>query len=552
MKRPAPLRHLLLALPLLAALLCTSCQRHSAVWPKLLEAEALLDSDLPAAASLLDSLDAAPLRGEDAALYAILKPQADYKRDIPLVSDSLPRLATAYYGTPYRKNYHAAMAWYSLGCYYTELKDDPAAIDAYLKAKDCFPDTTVRYYALTEQNLGKHYMNQHMNDEATSFLSRYYDYALASNDSSALASTAYLLGQNFVHQNRFEEAEKLFYSVRANPYSAAFIRNDVYFQLAKIAYHQHKDYSTSASYLQQYFNNTTSNVQSNASWELLGFIMQDTNQPDSALQCYKHALAASNDIPTRCYVYRRMADLAMDSGEYDLMKDCIDKYTELNDSIYALHYLSEIDSIQTSHALALHARHVSSVRHFSIIGTLATVFLLLSMVLLANRKKLKAFVSYTKTSTQLRKEEVSSRLVSEAMYDSQTQLQQQRLMDSYRQRIALCREQFRQSAYHTTLSKMRFNPAKALSYTDEEKKKLEDFVDSLTTDLQCALSVDCPSLTLEDVNFCKYYLLGFSTQMLSLLKDCSDGALRTRKSRIIKSRVNDIWHTILEEQKEAY
>ena len=77
MKRPASLRHLLLALPLLAALLCTSCQRHSAVWPQLLEAEALLDTDLPAAASLLDSVDATPLRGEDAALYAILKTQAD-------------------------------------------------------------------------------------------------------------------------------------------------------------------------------------------------------------------------------------------------------------------------------------------------------------------------------------------------------------------------------------------------------------------------------------------------------------------------------------------
>ena len=551
MKRPASLRHLLLALPLLAALLCTSCQRHSAVWPQLLEAEALLDTDLPAAASLLDSVDATPLRGEDAALYAILKTQADYKRYVPLTSDSLPRLATDYYGTPYRKNYHAAMAWYSLGCYYTELKDDVQAIDAYLKAKDCFPDTTIRYYALCEQNLGRHYMNQHMYDEATAFLSHYYDYALVTNDSSALANAAYLLGQNYVHQSRFEEAEKLFHSIRTNPYSSAFIRNDVFYQLAKIAYHQHKDYSTSASYLQQYFSNATSNVQSNASWELLGFIMQDTNHPDSALHCYERALVASNDIPTRCYVYRRMADLAMASGDNDLMKECTDKYIELSDSVYALHYLSEIDSIQTAHALTLHARHVASVRHLSIFGTLAAVFLLLSLLLLANRKKLKAFVSYTKTSTQLRKEELSSRLVSEEGDVSQSQLQQQRLMDSYRQRIALCREQFRQSAYHTALFKMRNNPARALSYTDAEKKKLEDFVDGLTTDLQCALSADCPSLTLEDVNFCKYYLLGFSTQMLSLLKDCSDGALRTRKSRI-KSRVNDIWRTILEEQKEVY
>lgn len=104
----------LLVLPLLAVLLLTSCARHSAVWPQLLEAEKLLDADLPAAAALIDSVDASPLRGEDAALYAILKTQADYKRYIPLASDSLPRVATDYYGTPRRKNYRAAMAWYTL------------------------------------------------------------------------------------------------------------------------------------------------------------------------------------------------------------------------------------------------------------------------------------------------------------------------------------------------------------------------------------------------------------------------------------------------------
>ena len=128
----------LLVLPLLAVLMLTSCSRHSAVWPQLLEAEQLLETDLQSAGAMIDSLDATLLEGEDAALYAILKTQADWKRYHPLTSDSLPRLATDYYGTPYRKNYHAAMAWYSLGCYYTEQKDDAGAVEVYLKAKDLF------------------------------------------------------------------------------------------------------------------------------------------------------------------------------------------------------------------------------------------------------------------------------------------------------------------------------------------------------------------------------------------------------------------------------
>ncbi len=151
---------------LLLAILCVGCGGHGHM-RQLEQLEAQLDTAPDAVRLALDSIPLATLDGEARALYAILRTQADYKCYVPLTTDTLIRYATTYYNRN-RKSYRAAMAWYSLGCVYTELKYDAAAVDAYLQAQSLFPDTTVRYYALCHQNLGRHYLNRRMLDDALS------------------------------------------------------------------------------------------------------------------------------------------------------------------------------------------------------------------------------------------------------------------------------------------------------------------------------------------------------------------------------------------------
>ena len=138
--------------------------------------EAQLDTAPTLVREALDSIPLATLGGEARALYAILRTQADYKCYVPLTSDSLIRYATDYYNRN-RKDYRAAMAWYSLGCVYTELSDDAGAVEAYLQAQSLFPDTTVRYHRLCYQNLGQHYLNKKMPDEALSAYAAYHNVA---------------------------------------------------------------------------------------------------------------------------------------------------------------------------------------------------------------------------------------------------------------------------------------------------------------------------------------------------------------------------------------
>ena len=97
--------------------------------------EQVIETDVPAANSMLSSIQLSDNK-RNRALYAILKTQVDYKSNIVAQDDSLILTAVNYYANRYgvKKDYHAAMAWYSLGCVYTDMGNDVQAINAYLKA----------------------------------------------------------------------------------------------------------------------------------------------------------------------------------------------------------------------------------------------------------------------------------------------------------------------------------------------------------------------------------------------------------------------------------
>ena len=160
---------------LLVATLCMGCggQGHM---HKLEQLEAQLDTAPDVVRLALDSIPFATLSDEEQALYAILRTQADYKCYVPLNTDTLIRYATDYYKRN-RKSYRAAMAWYSLGCVYSDMKDDASAVEAYLQAQSLFPDTTVLYYQLCYQNNGRHYLRRNMPDEALEAYVAYHNVA---------------------------------------------------------------------------------------------------------------------------------------------------------------------------------------------------------------------------------------------------------------------------------------------------------------------------------------------------------------------------------------
>ena len=577
MKRLQSLRHLLLALPLLAALLCTSCQRHSAVWPQLLEAEALLDTDLPAAAPLLDSLDATPLRGEDAALYAILKTQADYKRYVPLTSDSLARIATAYYGTPYRKNYHGAMAWYSLGCCYLDQRSDMEAIDAFLKAKSLYPDTLSRYYALCEQQLGKLYMLHHLYSQSLDEFNSYKRTVTQINDSALMKMADYYRGQVSIPLKRYDEARHLLLPLADTVQPRFIYHNDVLFQLAKVEYAS-GNANSSMRYLDGCLSTAQQIANLGAVYLFKGNIFHNTQQYDSAYHYYHLALIHSKDLNTRCELNKMLASTS--SYVYDSVaaSTYAANYAILLDSIYRQSNKSEIAAVQSNHALEIQTQSQKIKRQRFIFLTLLAAALLLSagaMALLSyHRRKEKRYIAY---SEKMRKsicdqialqvdeevpnetfdenQEIQSVCVatSEASPCQETEDSFDRLVyDLREERIQYCREQFSKSEWPSYMKKKQEAIANEEYMKTADRVVFRNYVSKLFAEITLELVHDSKKMNVEYVFICQLCMLGFSGKAIGHCICAVPHSVYCRKSRI-KERLNAEWNAhVFSSAEEKY
>ena len=576
MKRLQSLRHLLLALPLLAALLCTSCQRHSAVWPQLLEAEALLDTDLPAAASLLDSLDAAPLRGEDAALYAILKTQADYKRYVPLTSDSLPRLATAYYGTPYRKNYHAAMAWYSLGCCYLDQRSDMEAIDAFLKAKSLYPDTLSRYYALCEQQLGKLYMVHHLYAQSLNEYTSYKHAAVQNGDPKLMAMADYYCSLANIRVKRFEEAKSLLMPLTDTTSLKFRYYNDVFLQLGKTEYLMN-NLEESKAYLNRYIRGEQDPTSLGVAYLFMGKIFFDTQRFDSAQYYCARALQCDNDLGTQCEANKILSYTNQLVKGDTVSFDYAANYTILLDSIYRQSNKSEIASIQSSHTLELQAQSQKIKRQRFIFLTLLAAVLLLSagaMALLSyHRRKEKRYIAYSEKMRESICEQIKVQVDSETEEDesddgeegmavcpAEEKVVQDVSEESFdplvfalrEERIQCCREQFSKSEWDIYLRKKHAAILRGEYMRADDQEIFREYVSKLFSGITLELIHESKKMNGEYLFICQLSMLGLSGKAIGHCISATSHSVYCRKTRI-KERLNEEWSRhIFHSVKEKY
>lgn len=224
---------------------------------QLSQAERLLEIDPAAADSVLSSIPV-PRSSRERALYAVLKTQADYKLYKAITSDSLILTATRYYGSN-RKNFHAALAWYSQGCVYTELHNNMAAIDAYLKAEDLFPDTLLRYYALTEQQLGTRYLEKMMLHQAQIQFEGCKINAERIGDIKTLNYVTIRLGLCALYSQDFTTADSIFSRILRDSTFSQNHKNEALFQLAKVESYCHKDYQSALFFIDSYLFNKRNN-----------------------------------------------------------------------------------------------------------------------------------------------------------------------------------------------------------------------------------------------------------------------------------------------------
>lgn len=356
--------------------------------------ESLIETDLSAADSLFRNVDV-PKDDHSMALYSILKTQLDYKyyREIP--DDSIIRIATNYYGDK-RKSHHAAMAWYSLGCVSSQLGDEINAAKAYLKALDLFSDTLVRYYMLTEQNLGNIYQEHAMNSEAMTIFSSCRNNAIRLNDSAAIAFCDYNMAKLYLVRYDYKRALPLLNGILNSPWLSADTRYYPYLQLSKVFLFDdsNRNIEKSLLYVDSFITLNQGRAPNGVAYSLKADAYYRLQQTDSALYYYKRSVKETSDVRTICDSYRRLSEIYNLSGQRDSAVYYVRLSNEWMDSV-----VTSTDSGDIYRTLLSHSQkpQASIVPKIVIIGLIVIIAF---TVLLVVRKKNAHIQSVTEIHSQ--------------------------------------------------------------------------------------------------------------------------------------------------------
>ena len=527
---------------LLLATLCMGCGGRNRM-RQLQALEAQIDSVPHLVRQGLDSIPFATLRGEARALYAILRTQADYKCYVPLTTDTLIRYATDYYNTN-RKNYRAAMAWYSLGCVYSDMKDDASAVEAYLQAQSLFPDTTVLYYQLCYQNNGRHYLRRNMPDEALEAYVAYHNVAEGYDHLYADIG----LARAYIQKRQPNQAREILENLLLDSENIdALSLETILFELGKIEYTFSKDYDKADTYFNQLITLYPDKI--DATYWFKGRIAESRENSDTARYYYELAMQGYDEVYLQYNCARSLLYLTLDSTAQPELYGYIKRFEEMGDSIKRIERRSEIDDIRTAHAMELHQRELSDHhRRFMHRTTLIVVCLLAAItigVLLIERRRKQ---HYLRLQKELQRNQAKIYKMYESIEDQRDNgsLTREQIVTLYRDNLAKSIALFKQNRWAQHLQLLSEQRSKDIpSFTIKEREQLAEALEhcfiNVKTNLRDEAAKHNSKLSAEDIHLCIYMALGYSTGVIrECLAASSDNVVNQRKKRLVNKLPEDI------------
>ena len=562
MKRPASPRHLLLTLPLLAALSVsmTACTPHGER-ERLLRAEEVIETDAAAAAATLDSIRPSSLHGDARARYALLRTQSDYKNFVPLTSDSLIRIATRRYGTR-RPSADAALAQYYLGCTYKDMGRDLDAIDALLRATTLFPDTTNKYYAYSHSELGLLYLNHHSPSKAIPVLKKYGAYGRNVGDSTIIGKADYHLGRAFLRLSEVEKAKDAFHRVMSNSAINPSFKEGCLYNLAKQAFYTEKDRELSEQYINQYLQAYPGGYQIGPAYVLKGDIEHAALHIDSAYYYYQRALVSNDDYATKCVAYKGLSEIAPYLLQQDSVAGYIQKYTAYLDSVYVQSHQQEIEELNANHVIELHDREMAE-RHsrllwFLGLGGLALTAAAVISVLAVKRRQQAEKLAYQEELAALRREQISQRVqedelvesadtdITDADCEAASEADAALLprFEFFRRNVEAYRVQFEKSEWAELLKDNQADILLKKKLNADKGEAMMAYITDLFSDLFIHLLNDNASLSRLDLEYCAMVMLHMKTDQMAYCTQATVHSYHCRHGKV-RDKLTDDWYALI-------
>lgn len=540
---------MMLWLAALAALLAWTQCRHEPsgeVERILRQAETCMEQHPDSALCLLQGIgdkEAASLKGEAQAHYALLYTQACDKNRMEMTNDSLIQIAVEHYKDR-KQGLKAAQSYFYLGCVYRNTRQDAKAIEAFLEALGKMPQGMKHKLKMQiYYNLGERYYHQNLYGNSMKMFQECMKVTKELSDSSLLffpyrgIADSYLLLE-------ISDSALVYYQKALN--ISRFIHNNHW--EAAILDDLSNTYLYKGDTLKayQYIQASSQKYESASSSYRRGKLLYHKNELDST-RIFLLKGCNSHDLYSKTNCYHLLFEIEKQLQNHPNAYAYNDSFNLYRDSIEILQQHQEIQDLHTQYAIKLQKKEAER-REEKILWTIYSIFIIfLSSCLcfyLYLRKRYKEYLLRKKILTLSDQSQTISNYLETKL--GQTISLPETATAFKRELLQKGTDAFHASPWKEALdeAEKRIKPGEYMNH--EEQSMLYQEIQACFKEFITGITRIYPKLTREDIIFCILSTLGYKSRAIVYCMRTPGGALRTRKARLKKNMAEDTFRMIFQ------
>ena len=498
------------------------------------------------------------LRKEEQALHALLFTQAQYKNYIPVKSDSLLRIAEAYYRTS-SDSLHKAWTLFYLAQYYRDSDEKEKALSYFQQANIASRNIENNQFKFL---LNLHWANLLSDEDAENKGIEKYQtankYAILLKDTLKQIDLFERWGWCYLLNGKYNQADSLFKEAMSLSMKTEikFLEKNLLAQLATTAYLK-KEYFLALNLINRSISLEKDSTELYPLWANKANIFLSMNQYDS-VRTYLQKDIRNSTLYQKAgkqkiwYQYEEKMNNLPKALEYSK------RYAELLDTIYQKELSSKIIELQHKYDYSLIQSENKLLKikrqrlYISLIAICMAVLTVAVIFFYKRREEKRKLAEQMRSKDDLMKEmrlqlqekTIDLHAAQEKIIEKETALdkelsQREKMRSEYSSKEAAMRKEIlrhseiiRKMEQLNKMSQQDKIQSRSVVLSDEEQDNLAEVINICYNNFTDRLWKKFPTLTKADISLCCLIKIGISNSNMLYLLDTSKVALKKRKNRL--------------------
>lgn len=519
------LLHINLVSGLFLILFLSACHGRGNETTLLHRAESLMQESPDSALSILMSIPhPEKLYGSNRADYALFLTHAKIKLRLHHSSDSLIRIAVDYYDKRWNDE-RKMQAYYYRGCVYRSMRCMDLAVKDFLHAIKVIPkESEFLYLGAIYEQLAGCYEDQNLYEDAMRAYHEAHKVYINQENNDGLFYALKGLGYIYMLQHQLDSA--LIYYQKALEMSEIigddYCKSIVLSELGGL-YNEKGDFPKAVEHISASIVSAPVGTDLFSEYLRKGSILRNIHQTDSA-RYYLNLSKSSPYIFNRGGSYGELYKLEKEERNYPAAIAAVDSFIYYLDSIYDTTKIAETARLVDQYEIELYRQKLAG-RYKIEVLSLLLLFIVGGVIYQWIEKRQRN--KYLELQNQLMKSRTD--VLSDDFDDKNNA--DSGFREMLKPKIELCLQIFYSTDTYKKLHSIERGMG-TVTLNATEGQSICNGIYEVFGDVMLSLRIQYANLTKEDILYCVFWLLGYSKQTILLCTRASEGAYKSRKSRI--------------------